>query len=144
MINLKNEQIKHKSWGLGDVVEQTDTYIKIEFSVGIKQFQYPEAFEKFLKCSDTQLQEKILSDLADKKQQESEKKIKLQEERRKTVKTYEHAAKAVSGKKKTHPKENIAFKCNFCNGGSNENGIPFRASRISNASHGRASSSSAR
>lgn len=103
VINLKNEQIKHKRWGFGAIVEQTDTYIKIEFSVGIKQFQYPEAFENFLKCSDTQLQEKIINELADKKQQEAEKKIKLQEERKKVAKIYEHTVKIVSGKKKTYP-----------------------------------------
>ena len=126
MINLKNEQIKHKSWGFGAVVEQNDTYIRIEFSVGIKQFQYPEAFENFLKCSDTRLQEKILNALADKKQQEVEKKIKFQEERKNTAKIYGRAAKTVSRKKKTYPKENIAFKCNFCSGGSDENGIGYK------------------
>lgn len=126
MIDLKNEQIQHKSWGIGAVVGQTDAHIKIEFSVGIKQFQYPEAFEKFLKCSDTQLQDKILNELADKKQQENEKKIKLQAEREKAAKINAHTVKAVTGQKKTYPKENIAFKCNFCDGGINENGIGYR------------------
>ena len=88
VINLKSEEIRHKSWGVGNVIEQTDTYIKIEFSsVGIKPFQYPEAFENFLKCSDITIHNQILAILADKKQQEAEKRLKLQEEREKGSKT---------------------------------------------------------
>ena len=94
MINLKSEEIRHKSWGVGNVIEQTDTYIKIEFSsVGIKPFQYPEAFENFLKCSDITIHNQILAVLADKKQQEAEKRLKLQEEREKAVKLHEHTKK---------------------------------------------------
>lgn len=127
VINLKSEEIRHKSWGVGNVIEQTDTYIKIEFSsVGIKPFQYPEAFENFLKCSDITIHNQILAVLADKKQQEAEKRLKLQEEREKAVKLHEHTIKNASGRKKTYPKENIAFKCNFCDGGNKENGIGYK------------------
>lgn len=126
MINLKSEKIKHKSWGLGSVVEQTDSYIKIEFPVGVKQFQYPEAFEKFLICSAIQLQEKVIAELTEQKQQEVEKKAILQEEREKAARVHEQTVKTVSGKKKTYPKENIAFKCNFCDGGNSENGIGYK------------------
>lgn len=36
MIELLGVNIKHKSFGVGKVIEQTDTYLKIEFPVGTK------------------------------------------------------------------------------------------------------------
>lgn len=68
VIELKDKTIEHKKWGVGSVIEQSDGYIKIAFlSVGIKQFQYPEAFENFLKCSDIEIHNQILAELAVKK-----------------------------------------------------------------------------
>lgn len=55
MIELLGVNIKHKSFGVGKVIEQTDTYLKIEFPVGTKQFQFPEAFEKFLQCENSNI-----------------------------------------------------------------------------------------
>jgi hypothetical protein len=127
VIELKDKTIEHKKWGVGSVIEQSDCYIKIAFlSVGIKQFQYPEAFENFLKCSDIEIHNQILAELAVKKNQEAEKRIKLQKEREEAVKIQEHIVKNVSDRKKTYPKENIAFKCNFCDGGNKENGIGYK------------------
>ena len=69
-MNLMNCSVKHISWGIGTVTEQKDNYIKIIFGVGEKQFVYPDAFEKFLKCEDTNMQSQIEEELALKKQQE--------------------------------------------------------------------------
>ena len=69
-MNLMNCSVKHISWGIGMVTEQKDNYIKIIFGVGEKQFVYPDAFEKFLKCEDTNMQSQIEEELALKKQQE--------------------------------------------------------------------------
>lgn len=125
-MNLKNEKIKHKSLGLGSVVEQTDSYIIIEFSIGVKRFPYPGAFEKFLICSDIQLQEKVIAELTEKKQREAEEKAIRQEEWEKAARVHKQAVKTVPEKKKIYPKENIAFKCNFCDGGNSENGIGYK------------------
>ena len=67
MIELLGVNIKHKSFGVGKVIEQTDTYLKIEFPVGTKQFQFPEAFEKFLQCENSNIQNIVLEELAIKK-----------------------------------------------------------------------------
>ena len=72
-MNLMNCSVKHISWGIGMVTEQKDNYIKIIFGVGEKQFVYPDAFEKFLKCEDTNMQSQIEEELALKKQQEIQK-----------------------------------------------------------------------
>lgn len=60
MIELSGTNIRHKSFDIGKVVEHTNTYLKVEFSIGIKQFQFPEAFEKFLQYEDIGIQKKIL------------------------------------------------------------------------------------
>lgn len=125
MINLMYQQIRHKCWGVGNVVEQTNSYIKIAFDVGIKQFQYPEAFEKFLECVSPQLQEEVALALDNKEQEEAEKKRKCQELIA-TENTMRNTSSSPLRKKKKYTKENIAFKCNFCDGGKETNGIGYR------------------
>lgn len=80
-MNLMNCSVKHIYWGIGMVTEQKDNYIKIIFGVGEKQFVYPDAFEKFLKCEDTNMQSQIEEELALKKQQE----IQKQQERQQRI-----------------------------------------------------------
>ena len=124
MVELSGVNIKHKSFGVGKVIEQTDTYLKIEFSVGIKQFQFPEAFEKFLQCEDSNTQNIVLEALEVKKEKEAEFKKQKQEEQARFIKT-QTIVKPSGTRQKTYPKENIAFKCNYCNGGLAENGIGY-------------------
>lgn len=115
---------EHISWGIGMVTEQKDNYIKIIFGVGEKQFVYPDAFEKFLKCEDTNMQSQIEEELALKKQQE----IQKQQERQQRIEEISRTVPVVNtrnGKKKNYPKENIAFKCNYCDGGKDQNGIGY-------------------
>ena len=123
-MNLMNCSVKHISWGIGMVTEQKDNYIKIIFGVGEKQFVYPDAFEKFLKCEDTNMQSQIEEELALKKQQE----IQKQQERQQRIEEISRTVPVVNtrnGKKKNYPKENIAFKCNYCDGGKDQNGIGY-------------------
>ena len=123
-MNLINCSVKHISWGIGMVIEQKGSYIKVVFSIGEKQFVYPDAFEKFLKCKDTDMQGQIEEEIAQKKQQE----ILKQQERQQKIEEISRSVSVVnarSGKKRNYPKENIAFKCNFCDGGKDQNGIGY-------------------
>lgn len=123
-MNLMNCSVRHLSWGKGTVREKKDSYIKISFSVGEKQFVYPDAFEKFLKCEDTDVQNHIEEEIALKKQQE----VLNQQERQKKLDERSQPVSVEdirSEKKKNYPKENIAFKCNYCNGGKEQNGIGY-------------------
>ena len=114
-MNLMNRSIKHIFWGMGTATEQKDNYIKISFPIGEKQFVYPDAFEKFLKCEDTNVQGQIEEEIARKKQQE----ILKQQERQQRMEEISRSipvANTRNVKKKNYPKENIAFKCNYCDG----------------------------
>ena len=95
MVELLGANIRHNSFGVGKVIELTDTYLKIEFSIGIKQFQFPEAFEKFLQCEDERMQEKILEMLVAKKEQEAELKRQKQEEKAAPYSAIRHFSKNV-------------------------------------------------
>lgn len=47
-MNLINEEITHKVFGEGNIVEHEETIITIEFDEDIKKFVYPDAFRKFI------------------------------------------------------------------------------------------------
>lgn len=125
-MNLVNQSIRHKSFGMGTVIEHGESYIKIIFSVGEKQFQFPEAFEKFLSCDDKETQEKILSLFILKKEQEKIRQAEKQIELERISKMSTAVKSTFTGKKKSYPKENIAFKCNYCNGGEGDDCIGYK------------------
>lgn len=68
------------------------------------------------------MQSQIEEELALKKQQE----IQKQQERQQRIEEISRTVPVVNTrnvKKKNYPKENIAFKCNYCDGGKDQNGI---------------------
>lgn len=70
-MNLQNCTVKHELFGNGTVIWKTRTSVCVRFPTGENVFQYPEAFEKFLKCEDEHLQEKVLA-VATKKREKRE------------------------------------------------------------------------
>ena len=61
MMNLIHEQVIHRQFGIGSVIEQTEKIITVRFSdeYGVKLFEFPMAFDKFLVFGDAGLQEKV-------------------------------------------------------------------------------------
>src|SRR5690606_38470588 len=51
-VNLINEEITHKVFGIGNIVDHDESIITIDFNDFIKKFIYPDAFEKFIKLND--------------------------------------------------------------------------------------------
>ncbi len=79
---LLNEKIDHIVFGKGMVIGQNGGRLTIQFSeqYGIKQFMYPDAFEKHLRLLKEDLEQSILKELNDKQQKiEAEKLLKLQQ-----------------------------------------------------------------
>jgi len=70
-LDLTNELITHPVFGKGKVISQENTRITIQFAkeIGIKQFIYPDAFEKFLNMCNLAAAQSLLADLSSKKQQ---------------------------------------------------------------------------
>jgi|SRR5699024_7266299 len=80
-MNLLNEEITHKVFGEGDIVDQDDSFITIEFNDTTKKFVYPDAFGKFIKLKDEETAES-LKEILTKKQIEEEKREKEREAER--------------------------------------------------------------
>lgn len=121
LMDLLNKTVNHITYGTGTVVELTKDTVKIEFAEGVKSFLFPEGFEKHLTCLDDKIQKEILDLLSEKQRQKAEREQK--EEQARTAKV--NPNKTALPKKKTYTKKNIAFKCNYCDGGKDKNGIGF-------------------
>ena len=65
---LDNLQVKHKSFGLGTVIENKGQYMTVKFDTVQKIFVYPDAFERFLTLADGTVSDEILADLNSSKQ----------------------------------------------------------------------------
>lgn len=111
------QRVHHKSFGGGTITGLDGTLLSVRFSSGEKKFVYPDAFESFLTAEDTELQEKILADLQERQTMSS--KITA-------VNTVHAPLKSRSPRRKKQIKRmNIAFKCNYCNGGQTPDRIGF-------------------
>lgn len=64
-MKIINKEIKHVQFGKGRVISQEAQRISIEFSepYGIRQFIYPDAFEKYLKFNDAKLEMAVMEEL---------------------------------------------------------------------------------
>jgi hypothetical protein len=60
---LDNLQVKHKVFGLGTVVATNGKYMTIQFDGAVKNFVYPDSFEKFLSLADGTVTDEIKADL---------------------------------------------------------------------------------
>lgn len=111
------QKVHHKSFGAGTITCLDGTLLSVSFSAGEKKFVYPDAFESFLTAADTELQDKALAALQEKQKMAS------------TITTVNTAHTPLKGrsarKKKQIKRMNIAFKCNYCNGGQTSDRIGF-------------------
>jgi len=149
-INLENEIVIHKTLGEGRVLSLEVTKILIEFVSGEKKFVFPDAFKAHLKAQNSAINEQIhclITEIEDeierkrKAEEEKQKEIErikqkaLEDEKKKTEKqnTDEKKKKInekdehISTKKSLKPtkRTNIAFKCNFCDGGKSNKQVGF-------------------
>ena len=119
MINMK---VKHKAFGDGIVISIEDSYILIEFPQGVKKFAYPDAFDGYLTVEDEDINQCIQQEIENIKKIEKEKLENL--ERQKQIQR-KNKEKHIKVKKKMDARANIAFKCNFCDGGQTDEQVGF-------------------
>ena len=126
-MNLLNISILHKLWGQGTVVDFDGQNLSVQFKTkpigkdtDTIKFSYPSAFVGgFLKIVDNdELQQNILSEAAKK-----EELAKKQAEQRTVVMKKSMPIKKTA--RKTYKRENIAFKCNYCDGGASDKQIGY-------------------
>lgn len=128
-MNIKDKIVSHKIFGEGKVVDHTGGYLTILFSQGEKKFVFPDSFKGFLKAKDEALHTQIQIELAgieqqkrmDQQEREQERNVLLEKQR--LLGDGQIAQR--KSKEKVYPRENIAFKCNFCDGGKTTDNIGF-------------------
>ena len=117
-MDIKDQKVTHKTFGTGIVTMQTDSLVTISFDAGEKKFQYPTAFNRFLTLCDPSAQESVVGEI---KSAEQEKAALLAKQL-----LVPREVTPISRKKKTRAaRPNIAFKCNYCDGGKSSSSIGF-------------------
>lgn len=124
-MNLTNIRVKHKVFGEGVILNNENSYLTVQFKDCEKKFVYPQVFDGYLTIEDSNIQNIINSEIEaikkiEKEEKQEKDRINEQERLDKLKLTKRKKAKV-----KSYPRANIAFKCNFCNGGYSENNIGF-------------------
>nr|WP_205606391.1 hypothetical protein [Clostridium butyricum] len=114
--------VKHKVFGRGQIVEFANNYVTVLFdeNKAEKKFTYPAAFGSFLELENKSFLKQIEEDKNVIAQKEAESK-RINEERAKAAiatRTQDGRVRNTNSTTvKSSDKNNIAFKCNYCDGG---------------------------
>lgn len=130
-MSLLGERVKHQVFGEGKIVSVTKNYVTVSFEIGEKVFVYPDAFEKFLTLVNQELSSKMEAYFKQReeqkpKQQGPEYKAEAKPEPKPEPKPKRKSTASPKKQKKARLRLNIAFKCNYCDGGKSEESIGFR------------------
>jgi hypothetical protein len=97
---LVNEKVEHISYGIGVVTEEEGNKILVQFKedIGSKTFLYPDAFERFLKVVNPNVESSVLEELHAKLQQKQE--LERLERERESTEREERRVKPTSTRKR--------------------------------------------
>lgn len=124
-MNLINMKVKHKVFGEGTIINKENSYITIKFSNEEKKFIYPNAFDGYLTADNIDINNKIKDEIEIIKRQEEEKKKKLAMKEKEEKMVSLNNEKDLRVRTKIYPRANIAFKCNYCDGGKSDVQVGF-------------------
>jgi len=113
-MKIMNKKVKHIVFGEGKVISQETERISVQFSeqYGVKKFIYPDAFGKYLKLNDADLETAVDNELLSKLvriKAEKEKKEQIYEEKKDSEKLKLEAEKK-SATKKSATKNSVTKK----------------------------------
>ena len=120
MINIIGQKVIHKVFGHGIITQQSEKDFIVEFDIGEKKFLYTGTFDKYLSLCDSILQEKIIEEIETIEREKAEllaNKTQVSPVSVPTVKTKKKKIRA--------DRPNIAFKCNYCDGGKSSSSVGF-------------------
>ena len=122
-MDFTGKTVIHKSLGEGIVIEHTHSKLTVQFSDRKMDFSYPDSFYGFLKFSEPADQAELIAML----KAEEEKRIAAEARdpmrhlvAPRTYQTYSAGPRRSTqtrSAKRPAPPSNIAFKCNYCDGG---------------------------
>lgn len=125
-MNILGKVVFHKVFGEGVVTEQRDTCISVSFSQVEKKFVFPDSFETFLKAKDAEIGDDIIKYLATIQAERLRLQLENEQKRELQKQIFENRRDSIQTRKaKVNPRANIAFKCNFCDGGQSDKQVGF-------------------
>lgn len=80
-MNLINEEVTHKVFGEGSIVDHDESVITVDFNEDVKKFVYPDAFGKFITLNDRNVAETLKKVLLKRKLEEEALERKREEEK---------------------------------------------------------------
>jgi hypothetical protein len=117
-MKIVNHEVIHKAFGKGTVIGQDNAILTERFSCGEKRFQYPEAFRAFLRLSENSLNMAVQEEIN-----------QLDQAKRDAITAQSSMPQAITkpqaSKRSRDERPNIAFKCNYCDGGSSDKSVGF-------------------
>ena len=96
-MNLVNEEITHKVFGEGNIVEHEESIITVDFNENIKKFVYPDAFDEFITLNNEStaksfkeifLKRKLKEELLEKEREEERESLMLEQQRKDKMKNH--------------------------------------------------------
>ena len=119
---MLGRKVNHKVFGCGTITELTSAYLTVNFGDSEKKFVYPDAFEKYLTSTDPELMEQVDKDIQSKKSSHSNSVLSANHlsatPTQPQMRSQKHTKKV--------ERSSIAFKCNYCDGGKEQNHIGFQ------------------
>ena len=131
-MNLIGARIGHITLGQGEVISQNGNYFRVRFSTKETNFVYPDAFERYVSCSDEGIQAQAMADLAAKRECErieTERRLAEEQARREAQmerESRERRPRRSAAATRYAGENNLAFKCNYCNGGASGECIGYK------------------
>ncbi len=125
-MDLLHQGVRHQSFGDGIIVAQEGNYFTVDFPCGQKNFVYRRAFSGFLHALDPIIAAAIQADLdrliAEEAQEAASREVAIKA----TPTTISaHGPRKSHVAPKTPDRLNVAFKCNFCDGGQSSGRVGF-------------------
>jgi len=130
-LELCGEKVRHGSFGRGEIVEFSKEYVTVLFddSKEEKKFGYPAVFGEFLELENKSFLKEIQEDkdvIAEKEADDKRVKQALTQLEIALKSKEEIARRVKKTTEKTSDSNNIAFKCNYCDGGKSEEIVGYK------------------
>ena len=110
-MNLVGETVKHKGFGIGTIVEADGSLVLVDFGGTQKKFEYPVAFSGFLTAAKAEVQQFILAEQTARNEERNRQAQAAAKERKDAMTVQRKSWKRLP------ERENVAFKCTYCDGG---------------------------
>jgi hypothetical protein len=106
-VNLINEEVTHKVFGEGNIVDHKESIVTIEFNEDVKKFVYPDAFGTFITLNDRSIAKTFKEVFLQREMEEKALEIQLEEERERQV--LEQQRKEKLKNHKIHESSQVVF-----------------------------------